>query len=55
MNTTTARAAGTRKGAPMEVMGIILTVIVVVAIVFAAAVALRSIPDMRRYLRMRRM
>ncbi|WP_373864601.1 DUF6893 family small protein [Nocardia vaccinii] len=36
-------------------MGIILTVIVVVAILFAAAIGLRSIPDVRRYLRMRRM
>ncbi|MFF3567300.1 DUF6893 family small protein [Nocardia jiangxiensis] len=39
----------------MEVMGIILTVIIVVAVLLAAAIGLRSVPDMRRYLRMRRM
>ncbi|WP_439956969.1 DUF6893 family small protein [Nocardia miyunensis] len=39
----------------MEVMGIILTVAIVVAIVLAAAIGLRSVPDMRRYMRMRRM
>jgi hypothetical protein len=39
----------------MEIMGIILTVIIVVALAVAAAIGLRSIPDMRRYLRMRRM
>ncbi|WP_438804483.1 DUF6893 family small protein [Nocardia alni] len=39
----------------MDIVGIIAVVIVVVAVVCGAAVGVRSIPDMRRYLRMRRM
>lgn len=39
----------------MEVIGWIATVIVVMVVVAGVAVGLTSIPDVRRYLKMRRM
>ncbi|MGW5519977.1 DUF6893 family small protein [Nocardia africana] len=39
----------------METVGMVATGIVAAAVVALALVGIRSIPDMRRYLRMRRM
>ncbi|MFF0454291.1 DUF6893 family small protein [Nocardia africana] len=39
----------------METVGMVATGVVAAAIVALALVGIRSIPDMRRYLRMRRM
>ncbi len=39
----------------MEVIGWIATVVVVMVVVAGVAVGLTSIPDVRRYLKMRRM
>ncbi len=39
----------------MEIVGMVAVAVVAVAAVVAAVVGLRSIPDMRRYLRIRRM
>lgn len=39
----------------MEVIGWVATVVVVVVVVAGVAVGLRSIPDVQRYLKMRRM
>ncbi|WP_436405616.1 DUF6893 family small protein [Mycobacterium gordonae] len=39
----------------MDVVGWIATVVVVVVVIAGVAVGLRSIPDVRRYLKMRRM
>lgn len=39
----------------METVGMVATGVVAAAIVVAALIGIRSIPDMRRYLRMRRM
>ncbi|MFF0496664.1 DUF6893 family small protein [Nocardia aobensis] len=39
----------------METVGMVATGVVAAAVVVLALVGIRSIPDMRRYLRMRRM
>ena len=39
----------------METVGMVATGIVAAAVVALALIGIRSIPDMRRYLRMRRM
>lgn len=39
----------------MEIVGVIAVVIVALAALLVAAVGIRSIPDMRRYLRIRHM
>lgn len=39
----------------METVGMVATGVVAAAVVALALVGIRSIPDMRRYLRMRRM
>jgi hypothetical protein len=39
----------------MRVIGIIATSVVAVVVVVGAAIGVRSIPDLRRYLRMRSM
>ncbi|OXR42174.1 MULTISPECIES: DUF6893 family small protein [Nocardia] len=39
----------------METVGMVATGVVAAAVVVAALIGIRSIPDMRRYLRMRRM
>ncbi|WP_372465832.1 DUF6893 family small protein [Nocardia spumae] len=39
----------------MEIVGMVALAVVAVAVAVAAVVGLRSIPDMRRYLRIRRM
>ncbi|AHH17809.1 DUF6893 family small protein [Nocardia nova] len=39
----------------MEIVGMVAVAVVAVAVVAAVVVGLRSIPDMRRYLRIRRM
>ncbi len=39
----------------MEIVGMVAIAVVAVAVVAAAVVGVRSIPDMRRYMRMRRM
>lgn len=39
----------------MEIVGMVAVAVVAVAVVVAAVVGVRSIPDISRYLRMRRM
>jgi hypothetical protein len=39
----------------MDVIGWIATIVVVAVIIVAVAVGLRSVPDARRYLKMRKM
>jgi hypothetical protein len=48
-------ASAERKGNTMEIVGIFASAVVAVSVLLAAAVAIKSIPDIRHYRRIRSM